>query len=71
MKKEPLVFIEHIQESISKIEKFSKGLTKDKFLKDELRQGAIIREIEIIGEASKNLKKKFFHSQYLPTNNRN
>ena len=55
MKKEPLVFIEHILESIKNIENFSQRLSKSKFARDRLRQSAIIREIEIIGEAVKNL----------------
>src|SRR3989344_6585950 len=60
--KDDLPFIEHILDSISAIEKFSKNLKKEKLLSNRLRQSAIVREIEIIGEAVKNisdsLKKK-------------
>ena len=59
MKKEPLIFIKHILESIKNIESFSQGLSKNKFEKDRLKQSAIIREIEIIGEAVKNLPIEF------------
>lgn len=59
MTKEPLIFIEHILKSIEKIESFSKGVSKEKFFKNELIQSAIIRQIEIIGEAVKNLPKEF------------
>ena len=59
-KKDPLVFIGHIAESIKKIENFSKGLSKESFFKDDLRQSAIVRQIEIIGEASKNITGSFF-----------
>jgi len=62
-KKGDLIFIEHMLESINAIEDFSKGLTKDKLISSRLRQSAIVREIEIIGEAAKNisnsLKKKY------------
>jgi len=58
MKKDPKIFIEHILESILKIESFSKGLTRENFFKDELRQSAVIRQLEIIGEAAKNLSEK-------------
>ena len=58
-RKEPLIFINHILESISLIEDFSKGLTKEKMIDDKLRQNAIIRQIEIVGEAVKNLPKDF------------
>lgn len=55
--KDDLVFIEHILDSISAIETFSKGLTKERLVSDRLRQSAIIREIEVIGEAVKNVSK--------------
>ena len=55
--KEDLVFIEHILDSISAIENFSKNLSKEKLISNRLRQSAIIREIEIIGEAVKNISK--------------
>jgi len=59
MKKDPLVFVKHILESIENIESFSRGLSKSEFANDRLRQSAIIREIEIIGEAVKNLPEEF------------
>ena len=34
-------------------------MTKSKFLKNKLRQSAVIRQLEIIGEASKNLPANF------------
>jgi len=57
--KDDSIFIKHILESIGYIDNFSKKLSKDKFLKDRLKQSAIIRELEIIGEASKNLSANF------------
>ncbi len=59
MKKDPLIFIKHILESIEKIGLFCKDFTKDKLKKDDLRQSAIVRELEVIGEAVKNLPKAF------------
>lgn len=55
MKRRPLVFIEHILESIENIESFSSGISKGEFEKSRLKQSAILRELEIIGEAAKNL----------------
>jgi uncharacterized protein with HEPN domain len=55
--KDDFIFIEHIIESIEAVEEFSKKLTKDDLVKDRLRQSAIIREIEVIGEAVKNISK--------------
>jgi uncharacterized protein with HEPN domain len=55
MKKDPLVFIEHILESIRIIEEYIKGTTKEEFINSRKTQDAVIRRIEIIGEAAKNL----------------
>jgi uncharacterized protein with HEPN domain len=57
--KDPIFFIKHINDSISNIEEFSKNFSKEDFLKDRKTQGAVIREIEIIGEAVKNLPEDF------------
>ena len=59
MRKEPLIFIEHILENIGEIEKFLKNVSKKDFFADKEKQYAIIRAIEIIGEAVKNLPNEF------------
>jgi len=53
------LFINDILTSINNIESFAKKLTKEKLLREELYQSAIIRQIEIIGEAVKNLPDSF------------
>ncbi|BDZ71976.1 HepT-like ribonuclease domain-containing protein [Methanobacterium petrolearium] len=55
MSKDPKVFLEHILESIELIEDYTSELAKEDFLNSVLLQDAIIRRIEIIGEAIKNL----------------
>lgn len=55
MKKDPEIFIEHILECIKRIEEYTKGITKDVFSNSPQIQDAIIRRIEIIGEAVKNI----------------
>jgi len=59
MKRDIGLFIEDIINSIKNIEEFSKGLNREKFSKDNLRQSAIIRQLEIIGEAVKNIPSSF------------
>ena len=54
-----LIFIRHVLENIEEIEKFSKDISKKELFADKQKQYAIIRAIEIIGEAVKNLPKKF------------
>lgn len=55
MKKGDLVFIEHILDSIRAIEDFSKNITPEELISNRMKRSAIVREIEIIGEAVKNI----------------
>src|SRR3989338_10787006 len=55
MKKEFEVFAKHILESIGAINIFLGNLSKTELERDRLRQSAVIRELEVIGEAVKNL----------------
>ena len=52
MIKDDLAYIEHILDCIRKINEFSNGLSLKEFKTNEMVQDAIIRNIEIIGEAS-------------------
>lgn len=63
MKRDLRLFVNDVLESINKIESFSKGLTKEKLETNDLYQSAIIRQIEIIGEAVKNIP-DFFRGNY-------
>ena len=55
MKKNPEMFIEHILECSELIESYVAGKTKQDFLESVQLQGYVIRRIEIIGEAIKNI----------------
>ncbi|MHA1309166.1 MAG: HepT-like ribonuclease domain-containing protein [Candidatus Heimdallarchaeota archaeon] len=55
MGKQAKVFIQHMLDSINLIEKYLDGKSKETFLSSEQLQDAIIRRLEIIGEAAKNL----------------
>jgi uncharacterized protein with HEPN domain len=57
------VFIGHILDSIEAIEEFSKNITQEELHTNRLKKSAIVREIEIIGEASKNLTPEFRKKQ--------
>lgn len=59
MKRDIGLFIDDIIDSIKNIEDFTKGLDKLKFTNDKLRQSAVIRQLEIIGEAAKNVPSSF------------
>ena len=59
MKKNPNFYLSHIVEAIKKINKYTKGLRKEEFLEKDIVQDAVVRNIEIIGEAVKNLPREF------------
>ncbi|MBD3232113.1 MAG: DUF86 domain-containing protein [candidate division Zixibacteria bacterium] len=55
MKRNPEIFIDHILESIELIEEYTSNKSEKDFLKTTQLQDSIIRRIEIIGEAVKNV----------------
>lgn len=58
MKKNDSVYLSHILDSIERIEEYTESMEKDDFLSSNLVQDGTIRQIEIIGEAAKNLSKE-------------
>jgi len=59
MKRQVQVYIEDILESIAKIEEYTQTVTKDDFLENTQVQDAVLRRLEIIGEAVKNIPSEF------------
>jgi len=53
--KSPRFFLEHILESIRLIEQYTENMTLEQFIEDPVIQDAVVRRLEIIGEAVKNL----------------
>ncbi|MCF7845574.1 MAG: DUF86 domain-containing protein [Candidatus Pacebacteria bacterium] len=51
--------LKDIVDSINKIERYTKKLSFEKFSNDDMAIDAVIRNLEIIGEASKNLSEEF------------
>ncbi len=59
MKKDNVVFLKHILDAINLIEDYLKDKEFQEFRNNHMLQDAVIREIEIIGEAAKNLSVDF------------
>lgn len=59
MKREPGLYLDDIQESIKRIEESSKNLTQEEFNRNVDKQDAIVRRLEIIGEAVKQMPQEF------------
>lgn len=49
------VYIEDIVTAVEKIEKYTAGLHLDDFLSNEEKQDAVVRNLEVIGEAAGRL----------------
>lgn len=54
-----LVYLMHIRDALSKIKLYAKDHNQESFLADTMVQDAIIRQFEILGEATKNLSSEF------------
>ncbi len=52
-------YLEHILQAIERIESYTEDLNELGFLENNLVQDAVIRNFEIIGEASHNLESRF------------
>lgn len=59
MQKDNLIYINHIYDCIMKIECYTESISLEEFLKNSLIQDGVIRNFEIIGEATKKLSADF------------
>ncbi len=55
MPRECKAYLKDILEAISKIENYTKNISFNDFVRDELIKDAVVRNLEIIGEAVKNI----------------
>ena len=63
MKRDERVFLRHILDCIQRVETYLQGVDQAAFRKNTLIQDAVIRQMEVIGEASKRLPQTL-RSQY-------
>lgn len=59
MQKDNTAYLRHILDAIVQIEKYTEKLTLEKFQDNRLVVDAVIRNLEIIGEASGKVQKEF------------
>ena len=55
-------YLAHIREAIKSIEEYLKGVNYVRFMANKMIIDAVVREMEIIGEASNNLSEEFRES---------
>jgi len=58
VKKDDSVYLHHILDAISRIEEYTHGIKRRAFIGSHMVQDAVMRQIEIIGEATKRLSKE-------------
>lgn len=52
-------YLEHIQHAINRIQRYLQDIERAGFLANEEKQDAVIRNLEIIGEAAGNIQRHF------------
>ncbi len=52
-------YLKHAPEAIDRIDSYTKSLTYDQFAGNTRDQDAVIRNLEVIGEASRNIERRF------------
>lgn len=53
--KDASIYLQHILGAIEKIDRYLTNLDEEGFRRDELIQDGVVRQMEIIGEAAKNI----------------
>lgn len=48
-------YLDHILQAIGRIRRYTAAMSEEKFLASEMVQDAVVRNIEIIGEAARNI----------------
>jgi uncharacterized protein with HEPN domain len=59
MKKDPRIFLQHILESIEQLEDYTFDVLESEFMESLETQDAVLRRLEVIGEAVKNIPDEF------------
>jgi len=59
MPRDERVYLRHIADAVARINDYLGGVSEREFRERQIVQSAVIRELEIIGEAAKNLSEDF------------
>jgi len=55
MKKDDSVYLHQIIDAFVQIEHYTEGVSREEFLHNRLLQDGVIRQLEVMGEAARNL----------------
>jgi uncharacterized protein with HEPN domain len=59
MKKDNTVYLHHILDAIDLIEEYTNEMSENEFLSNSMARDAVVRQIEIIGEAARNISDEY------------
>jgi uncharacterized protein with HEPN domain len=59
MKRDDTVYLHPILDAIDLIEECTEGMSENEFLSNSMAHDAVIRQVEIIGEAARNVSDEF------------
>jgi uncharacterized protein with HEPN domain len=59
VKRQTAVYIRHIHDAIVWIEDYTRGMNLEEFRENHMAQDAVLKQIEVIGEAAKHLPQEF------------
>lgn len=52
-------YLDHIRQAVDRIQRYLRNIDKAGFFNDEQKQDAVIRNLEVIGEAAANIQRHF------------
>lgn len=52
-------YLAHLLEAIERVQRYTEGMVESVFLNSPMVQDAVVRNFEVIGEASKNIEKHY------------
>jgi len=59
MKRDDTVYLRHILDAIELFREYTKGMTENEFLGNTMAHDAVVRQIEILGEAARNISEEY------------
>lgn len=59
MRKSPVIYLDHILDSVMRLENYLIGVSHKEFLENYEKQDSVVRRLEIMGEAIRNLPDEF------------
>lgn len=57
--KSDALYRQHVLDAARRIQEYAAGCTRDEFMRNPMLQDAVVRQLEIIGEASRRLSHEF------------